>query len=316
MPLDSRRAAALDPRVVFDAHALQDFADAEAPLVGRVIVAGGLTLIRGEVGLGKSWLALSLAQAAAGGHALFGWRVKRPCRVLYVDGGLRLSALAARARIVAAGIGACAPRNLQVAAAARTPLPDLGSEDGLAALEAMLPEQLDLLVLDGVVAPLGAGRGATQRVQLLAAWIEVLAPARRRGAAHRRAAPRRDRGARRARRHGAGAGAALRLRARRGRAGRRALRRGARPVGAGGAALRGAAQHARRGGGVEQGRPVRRGGGAGGGAARGRAVLPRHRPAHGRAVHHRVPPAQAGGESRDRHFARNSGTARAWGALT
>jgi hypothetical protein len=180
MPLDSRRCAAVAARVVFDAHALHDIDDEETELVGPVVVAGGLTLVRGEVGLGKSWLALSVAQAAAGGHAVLGWRAARACRVLFVDGGLRLSALAARARAVAAGIGACAAPNLQVVAAAHTPLPDLGSEDGLAAMEAMLPERLDLLVLDGVVAPLGAGRGATQRVQRLAQWIEGL---RRRGIA-------------------------------------------------------------------------------------------------------------------------------------
>ena len=313
MRLSNERA---DPRVVFDARALQDIAENEAPLVGRVIVAGGLTLIRGEVGLGKSWLALSLAQAAAGGHALFGWKASRavpraPCRW----------------RLAATGAGGAGPDRRRRHRRVRAAQPAGHRLVACAAARSRQRGRARGTRRDaaGGARPAGARRrggaagGGARGDAARAAPGGVdrgAAAARRRRAAHRRAAPRGDGGAGRARRHGAGARAALRLRARRGRARLLALRRRARDVGAGGAAVRGAAGDTPGCGAVGEGRSVRRGGGAGGGAAPGRAVLPRHRAPHGRALDHRVPPAAADRGRRDRHGARNSGTARAGHGLT
>lgn len=46
----------------------------------------GLTMIHGQRGNGKTWLALSVAYAAATGKELLGWAVEKPWRVLYIDG--------------------------------------------------------------------------------------------------------------------------------------------------------------------------------------------------------------------------------------
>ena len=48
------------------------------------LVPGSIAVIRGPRGVGKSWLALAVAQAIAGGGALFGWRA-RATPVLYVE---------------------------------------------------------------------------------------------------------------------------------------------------------------------------------------------------------------------------------------
>lgn len=175
----TRRAAAMP--ILFDAETLDAMpAPAAPPLLEPVLVHGGLTVLRGEIGLGKTWLALSLAHAVASGRDLLGWRAGGAARVLFVDGALRLPVLQARARAVAAGLGGASSGRLRFLAAHNAPLPDLGTDAGIAAMEAMLPSGLGLLVLDGVMTFLPAGRGATQRMRLFAGWIESL---RRRGIA-------------------------------------------------------------------------------------------------------------------------------------
>ena len=69
---------------------------AARPLLDPLLKPGTLTLIRGESGIGKSWLALALAHAIASGRSVLDWTAPQSARVLYVDGALSPGLLKAR----------------------------------------------------------------------------------------------------------------------------------------------------------------------------------------------------------------------------
>src|SRR6478736_999145 len=57
-------------------------------LLAPLLASDQAALVYGPPGIGKSFLALSIARAVAGGESILGWRSTRPRRVLYVDGEL------------------------------------------------------------------------------------------------------------------------------------------------------------------------------------------------------------------------------------
>ena len=130
----------------------------EPPLLGP-LVPGSIALIRGPRGVGKSWLALAVAQAIAGGGALFGWRA-RATPVLYVETAMSGALLGARLR-------ALGPvPNLQIVCDIRL---HLDEADDQARLMDVLPENA-VLVLDGL-SLLERGR---QGWAALTDWLRML----------------------------------------------------------------------------------------------------------------------------------------------
>ena len=59
---------------------------AETPILAPILSTKSLALLYGPRGLGKTFLALGIARAAAAGASFLGWRAPRPHRVLYIDG--------------------------------------------------------------------------------------------------------------------------------------------------------------------------------------------------------------------------------------
>src|SRR5258708_29381498 len=55
-------------------------------LLGPWLMEGETAMIWAATGVGKSWLALSIALATAGGGEVLGWRAPQPSRVRYIDG--------------------------------------------------------------------------------------------------------------------------------------------------------------------------------------------------------------------------------------
>jgi putative DNA primase/helicase len=51
-----------------------------------LLAGNGIGLLYGPAGIGKSFVALGIAWAAASGGSFLGWRAPRPRRVLYIDG--------------------------------------------------------------------------------------------------------------------------------------------------------------------------------------------------------------------------------------
>jgi hypothetical protein len=64
-----------------------------------IIAPGTAALIYGAPGVGKSFLALGLALAAAGGGSFLGWTAPRPRNVLYLDGEMSRETVAERLRL-------------------------------------------------------------------------------------------------------------------------------------------------------------------------------------------------------------------------
>ncbi len=146
------------------------------PVLAPVLARSAITLLTGPRGVGKSWLALSMAHAAARGGALAGWRARKPCRTVYVDAASGEALLQGR-------LAALAPHQLPPSLvivpgdAQAQGLPDVAGAAGREALD-RLTTDADLVVLDGLASLVQTGRGVGARWSALADWLRSL---RRRG---------------------------------------------------------------------------------------------------------------------------------------
>ena len=171
--------------LVVAAKMLRDIALQPRPmLLDPILARASLTLLCGPRGIGKTYLALSMALAVASGGPALRWRAANPARVLYVDGEMprqtlmeRLAGLAAGARIAPVN------DNLRLLAAEGDgrKRPELGTREGRALIESAIGDGVDLVVLDSL-AVLMRGR----RINPGRAWLVVedwLLDLRRRGIA-------------------------------------------------------------------------------------------------------------------------------------
>ena len=123
---------------------ISDFLALEIPpremLLGPIMPEKSLAMLYAPRGLGKSWLALSVAVAVATGGRLLRWEAPTPRRVLVVDGEMPLADLQARLNAILLGVGAEVPNdNLQILAADDCERGiNLGTAEGQQALEAHL----------------------------------------------------------------------------------------------------------------------------------------------------------------------------------
>jgi uncharacterized membrane protein len=141
------------------AAALSALRPPEAALLGP-IVSGAIALIRGPRGVGKSWLALAMAQAIAGGEGLLGWTA-RAAPVLYVEAAMSGALLGARLRAVGA------PADLHIVCDEHL---DLGETDDQARVMEALPEG-GVLVLDGLSLLVRSGMAAWDS---FTTWLRML----------------------------------------------------------------------------------------------------------------------------------------------
>ena len=98
-----------------------------ASILDPILSAKSLALLYGPRGLGKTFVALGIAWAAASGASFLGWRAARPHRVVYVDGEMAAVDMKRRLRLFGP-----APPTLDFMLADLHPgaLPDLALSDG------------------------------------------------------------------------------------------------------------------------------------------------------------------------------------------
>jgi hypothetical protein len=117
-----------------------------AIILDPILSAKSLALLYGPRGLGKTFVALGIAWAAASGASFLGWRAARPHRLVYVDGEMAAVDMKRRLRLFGP-----APPTLDFMLADLHPgaLPDLARQEGQQRLmEAW--GQPELVVLDNL----------------------------------------------------------------------------------------------------------------------------------------------------------------------
>jgi hypothetical protein len=112
----------------------------------------GLAMIYSPHGVGKTWIALSIAHTIASGGEFLCWRAPRPRRVLYIDGEMPAATLQERYAAVVAASMCDAPRqNFRLVAADCQPdgLPDLADADAQRFYEAAIADA-ELIIVDNL----------------------------------------------------------------------------------------------------------------------------------------------------------------------
>jgi hypothetical protein len=115
-------------------------------ILDPILATKSLALLYGPRGLGKTFVALGIAWAAASGGSFLNWRADRPHRVLYIDGEMAAADLQARLKLLGS-----APPTLKflVADLGRYSLPDLGYYEGQGRLLQVWDDP-ELVILDNL----------------------------------------------------------------------------------------------------------------------------------------------------------------------
>ncbi|HTR87954.1 MAG TPA: AAA family ATPase [Reyranella sp.] len=129
------------------------------PILAPILNSKSLALLYGPRGLGKTFVALGIARAAAMGEGFLGWTAPRPHRVLYVDG--EMAAAEMRQRLLRFGPP---PDTLDfiLADLNRGPILDLARGDDQARLMKSWG-QPELVVLDNLASLAGIKDGDPDR---------------------------------------------------------------------------------------------------------------------------------------------------------
>ncbi|MBS0223599.1 MAG: AAA family ATPase [Proteobacteria bacterium] len=124
-------------------------------ILDPILSQKSLVLLYGPRGLGKTFVALGIAWAAASGGSFLKWRASRPRRVIYLDG--EMAAVDIQRRLAMLGP---APPDLDfiLADLQGHSLPDLGYEEGQAAFVRSCGRP-DLVVLDNLASLAGFRAG-------------------------------------------------------------------------------------------------------------------------------------------------------------
>lgn len=113
----------------------------------------GLAMIFAPRGVGKTWIALSIAHAIASGGEFLGWRAPRPRRVLFIDGEMPAATLQDRysAVVVAASMRDAPRENFCLLAADVQPdgLPDLANDEAQRFYEPVIANA-ELVIVDNL----------------------------------------------------------------------------------------------------------------------------------------------------------------------
>lgn len=181
--MENKHAPQLPP---FRVISMEDFISMELPkrdfLLYPVIPSQGVVILFAPRGVGKTFAALSIALAVAGGLSVYNWHAAQAHKVLYVDG--EMPAIAMQERLTNLARGMAVPEHTLHNLSLLTPdmqprpMPDLATSVGQQALEPFL-SGVDLLVLDNIATLCRTGKeNESQSWLLMQSWLLDL---RRRG---------------------------------------------------------------------------------------------------------------------------------------
>jgi putative DNA primase/helicase len=124
-------------------------------LLDPILATNGLALLYGPRGLGKTFVAMSIAWAVASGGSFLNWHASRPHRVLYIDGEMAMSGLQARLKL----LGSAPPTlKFMIADLGARSLPDLGYYTGQSRLQQAWDDP-ELVVFDNLSSLVGFRSG-------------------------------------------------------------------------------------------------------------------------------------------------------------
>ena len=165
-----RRAEQLSPqqKTADEMHlnciALADFLRLDIPprrmLLDPWLPAAGLAMLYAPRGVGKSWLALSIGYAIAGGGTFLGWEAPSPVSVLFLDGEMPAVAMQERlATIVKSADFEAEPATLQLLTPDLQPtgMPDLSTLEGQMAVQPFV-DSAQLIIVDNIATLCRSGK--------------------------------------------------------------------------------------------------------------------------------------------------------------
>jgi hypothetical protein len=112
----------------------------------------GLAMVFADRGIGKTWVALNVAHAIAGGGFYLGWRAQKPRRVVYIDGEMPADVLQERYASIVTNSEFEAPEDtFRLVAADLQPhgLPDLAANEAQRFYDVVI-QDADLIVVDNL----------------------------------------------------------------------------------------------------------------------------------------------------------------------
>ena len=112
----------------------------------------GLCMLYSTRGLGKTWMALAIANAVASNDSFLSWETESPEGVLYIDGEMPMAVMQERlAQIVASSSKEIsAPFSIITPDAQEFGIPDLSRTDGQERINKLITDETKLIVMDNL----------------------------------------------------------------------------------------------------------------------------------------------------------------------
>ena len=143
---------------------LEELLNKEIPprknLLAPWLPSQGLCMIYSTRGLGKTWLALEIAYAVSSGGNFLNWEAESPLGVLYIDGEMPLSLMKERLSQIENSRGKKIGNLFKILSpdAQQFGIPDLSTREGQEQIDALMGDEIKLVVLDNLSTLIRSGK--------------------------------------------------------------------------------------------------------------------------------------------------------------
>lgn len=176
--MNTKRAHGIGRGAVSLGEFLERAFPVDKQLLGLMVLVKSIGMLAGPRGGGKSWLAIIMCYAIAGGKELLPWGIGAGVRVAYLDGEMRGAGLQARLRMLHAHNSkqssiAAAEKNLVIIS--RDALSDatlaIDTVEGQAAIDELIPDDVSFIVIDNLSAWRSTGREDIEAWGTIKKWL-------------------------------------------------------------------------------------------------------------------------------------------------